>query len=926
MKTKSRFTVFAIVCAVVCACLFGLAACGNGSDGTDKASKNAEFVEYRNKIVSILKDNGVYVNDFSDGEQAEKEVKNGAAPVGSKHGAEVRQQDGNRNIAEAVSSDGGRTDSIESIISMRDDLFEQSLFSSLYIGDALISYHKRKSFYDIPVKLGFSTRQYAKIVKRDGKDTVYVYSPAGSMFDDKDIYITASVDFKSAEEYSYTFLQFTEDISYALYVHGNSAKEFYCVSYSENDPGNNYLYYAPDNGKGWMSCVLVKECLDGVRAQFDAVNARDVASTEQYKFEITEKQQEELAEKYFGRASKSDGIMFESDEYNINGKRIAMAYHADGEFIVELPADEEYYLLDNFIVRDGADSVKELIIPGNVIGIVKQNDDKEESGNFYVETTAVDFSPVLYRDTAQTYAVFTSVTVRGESPLFASGTGHLRDKSGKIIFVADYPLESYYPELPIVGDVSAYKNLFGKITELDIELSDYYEHDLGFDEKAQVLGFATKRMTELKTINITSSDKIVNIHAEMLELNLTLNKDATVNVSFDCDGLGARIAVDSASSNTLTLNLLKLPVSNMCLVNIYADNDVANNNVSVTVNTDYSQSMYETVYSHCVFADMKNVNYNYGSGGGDGLDGFTVKMLSLNEFDPCLTLLMNDADDGSVIDVPSEYMGVKLTELWLNADDLKDKTVRINLPPADNLPEYQTLRIVLVTRLAPHGGELSDGYYYGAMKNTDVTLCYGATYREFNIKAYVDYNREYEFELSGEFADGEQVLFGEATEARFNAAIVISGKVYRRQCFYGATIVRLDDDWIKDIDISAGFFMAGYSSLELFNDAEGWAVAVPPLNGDIVIEWCNSGPGEETEINVTFEAAGKTHAVKVMSGSNRLDLDGGTHAWLKDIDPDSGYFMWEGLKFELRYEKENIYILECPVYITFDITVKWVQK
>lgn len=109
MKTKSRFTVFAIVCAVVCACLFGLAACGNGSDGTDKASKNAEFVEYRNKIVSILKDNSVYVNDFSDVEQAEKEFKNGAAPVGSKRGAEARQQDGNRNIAEAVSSDGGRS-------------------------------------------------------------------------------------------------------------------------------------------------------------------------------------------------------------------------------------------------------------------------------------------------------------------------------------------------------------------------------------------------------------------------------------------------------------------------------------------------------------------------------------------------------------------------------------------------------------------------------------------------------------------------------------------------------------------------------------------------------------------------------------------------------------------------------------------------
>lgn len=61
---KKVFTLLLAIILIVC-CV-ALLACDPNNDNVDKASQNAEFVSFRKKIVTILKDNGIFVNDLDN--------------------------------------------------------------------------------------------------------------------------------------------------------------------------------------------------------------------------------------------------------------------------------------------------------------------------------------------------------------------------------------------------------------------------------------------------------------------------------------------------------------------------------------------------------------------------------------------------------------------------------------------------------------------------------------------------------------------------------------------------------------------------------------------------------------------------------------------------------------------------------------------
>ncbi|MGN0813536.1 MAG: hypothetical protein ACI4MQ_08530 [Candidatus Coproplasma sp.] len=666
MKRKFLITLFAIVCGIVC--MFGLVACGgsnNPPDETDKASQNAEFVEYRKKIVTILKDNGIRVNDLDADKDAEG--NNEKTTSASKLNAYIARTNGKEAIKETVLADGNKQNDIESIISMREELFEQSFYISLYVGDALVDYFGQKTIYDIPVSVG-TWNQYFTLVNKNNKDYVYCYSP--KFYGEKDGYITACVDFSSQNNYSYTFIQFTEDLSDALYVYGNSQKEFFSVSYSSENPNNNYLYYAPNNNEGYVSYNSVSDCLDGVRSEFEAFSIADIKSTMDFRYAISNDQLTELTNKYFGKTGSFDGVHFVRDEYDndylFKGKKIIEGYYARDEKSVELPKDEEYYLLNDFLVRDQTGLVQELIIPQNIIGIVSWDYDEENPNkdyfDYYVETSINDLRINLYRDLGEgngVYEPFEKFTVREDSPLFSSGSGHLKDKNGKIVLAANAPLETFDFSIKFNEEMEKYDKVFASVNTLNVD------NDIDQINACETL---TSKMPALTEINVTNEcnkkcfegDLIFNIYNP-----ITINIYITSEDEDFWSRNSYRLIPNENEGVSVTVNMKDVcPIPDMTLDNMFEK--------YITVNTPMSRNIYYAMFG--MPNENGNMSYNFSQD-----EDTDFELTNINEYNKTATLHLSENFKSTEITVPTQYYRYTILHFEVDAKYVAKKPLKLTV-------------------------------------------------------------------------------------------------------------------------------------------------------------------------------------------------------------------------------------------------------
>ncbi|MCX4285863.1 MAG: hypothetical protein OSJ68_00970, partial [Clostridia bacterium] len=141
---KKVFTLLLAIILIVC-CV-ALLACDPNNGNVDKASQNAEFVSFRKKIVTILKDNGIFVNDLDNKE------------------AGIASASGMLSAADLLYSDGDASDKIADIgaIMTKNEYLEEdsegydfalkqvyeiALKMSLCIGDGMLNYFDEKEFY-----------------------------------------------------------------------------------------------------------------------------------------------------------------------------------------------------------------------------------------------------------------------------------------------------------------------------------------------------------------------------------------------------------------------------------------------------------------------------------------------------------------------------------------------------------------------------------------------------------------------------------------------------------------------------------------------------------------------------------------------------------------------------------------------------------
>lgn len=799
MKKNFFITMLSLICVL---CLsFGLVACGGKNSGnTDKSLRNADFVQYRKKITAVIKDNGMHVNDF-DSDKNARSSSNGVKSAIVKEFATISEYTSDSTgIADAVMSDADKQESIRSIVSMRDELFEQTFFISLMLGDGISNFYNQKKFYNIPV-LFEEWEQYFDVTNQNGIDYVRCYMPKG-FFEDKEMFVVAYIDYTSTSNYTWTFLQYTHDLSNAIYAHGTSAKEFYCVSKANSNSDSNYLLYASDNYVGYESTVQssVNACFEKVKSYFNMMPQNEMRALINNRHTINAQQQAQLSEKYFGTSSnKIYGVRFANngEDILINGKKIITEYIArEGERVVELPEDEEYYLFNNFQVIDTSNSVMDLKIPKNIVGIVAEN--KDDAGNlkgdFYAESDVYDLNFSLYCDENNDgngiFKAFNNFIVESGSPLFGSGAGHLKDKDGKIVFLADYPLETLDFDLLKNIDITAYNNLFNNLHDISINLRDFYNSDMGdYDDLSvieRIIGVAKK---PLNLYLNSYKDESVLENSAWFSLDLKPANDLTIYIDFKSKNLcGGSFNFENPKSEQRSIKVYinSIPKYYEGTVQFYYQK-----NFSADYYFDMTKEYYDMFHNNCIYTAGLNPTTHFNSGGMEEskFNGMQLTHSIYNNMTGAVKI--DEVSDNAYIVIPDNYYDADIAEVRLNTDVLKEKSVKIELPVNVNGIVFYTNR---------QTGEDYNGIYLGSVQNENLILKYNGTYSDFCSESFT-YDQLSETKFTVECSDDTYVYSsngnnGDSGQDSFEVTITFGETtIYTEQCFENCEL-KLDEAFL----------------------------------------------------------------------------------------------------------------------------------
>lgn len=666
MKKALLTGVLASVSAVAGA--LGLAACGG--KGNDHASKNDEFVSYRKKVVSVLKDNEIFVNDLDAHQKSASAAVKQAARLGGNFQGSIMQD-------EYVSNDVN----LQSVAEM---VYALSLKTSLLIGDGIATYYNETKFFGITVSIA---EGYYKVLNDGNIYNVLGYIPA--MNGNAEHYTYITLDYKSQSSYEFTCLDW--EGTNAMRAYGNSQKEM-LVAFTDSD-----AVYTPDGQTFYSTndAKIVSEC-EAAFGQLPAVDALRNMKGER-KYTITDAQHQELSDKYFKElfgTQERQGIQYEQFG---NKKAAVCFFETQGVSEVIIPSDVEYFGCD-FVVYDQSGSVKTIKIPASVKGFV------DGQGN--IITDARDMRFMVVDDSAGTEKSFKNITVAAGSPLFESGSGHLKLKSGKVVSYADcksttLDMDDRCQEL--VNFSHAYKVLLGSVTTVNIDMGSNYNHEI------------MPLLTALTTVNITNKN-----NSPVIGLDLQFKNTLTVNVEIESTNrdywLGVSIIPRASDTNNakVTFNFNKIcPIPYIALYSTAKP--------SVVINTCMSQLDYQLTFGLPENANDEHSVINYaGERDGDGL-----MVVDMEDYSKTVVLALSENFTSKEIAVPAQFGGYRVREFILDAEIIADKELKLSIA-AD----------VAITFLVPQEGLVFD--------NRNFVICTEMSYDELLTALQADYFSDYD--------------------------------------------------------------------------------------------------------------------------------------------------------------------------------------
>lgn len=651
-----------LVCALLC--VLALVAC-NGNK-TDKSFQNAEFVQYRKKVTAVLKDNGVFVNDLDE------QQSNSAATKSKTASPLAATFPDNSNTIHDIILNAGSEENYAGAKSDRDDIFGQTFYISLILGDAISSYHNENKLYGNVVYFE-QWNQYFEVVKNGDIDLLLCYTPATESANES--FLTMELDFKSATNYSFTCIQRWSNQS--IYCYGNSQKQYFRVS-RDFTTDDNYIYYMPDDGEGYYckSENAVKECYDFVKDTVESVDAAPIkALPSRLKYSVTEEQGTKTLEKYFGNTGPSINEPHGMIYNEIGGFKFGDWYNAFDEKIITIPAECEY-LYEGFSIQDNTDSVEKVVIPSTVKGIVSYYN--QETGEAYDTPQIIDLDELSKDDFNQLKIWFLHVdcdnynrskklqeiTVESGSTYFKEGKGNLYTASGKLLYLADQSLGTTFSVAD--HDHDMLNNILNEVKEGNYKflLSDITTLNVTLPFNNPEFMYITENMPKLDTVNLDGT--IGN--DDWFDWEITVSGNITINIdieSYDRDcwhGPGLfRIVHRNEKDAHIALNIKQIcPIPDISSNSSLAKYQTITLPVSKqTYEWIFGETLYEQDFANYVYAQNKGDFILLDTGGGIALTpDFTATELT----------------------VPETYYGKEITYIEIDFETIGNKSLRLTVP------------------------------------------------------------------------------------------------------------------------------------------------------------------------------------------------------------------------------------------------------
>lgn len=679
-----------ILCALLLAlCCIFLIACDPDGSNFDKASQNKEFVSFRKKIVTILKDNDIFVNDLD---------KSAAKSGGGSEYAQATSlyADGGKSaidkVAEIMMKDGCKSN--EDYDFALKQIYTIALQMSICVGDGMLNYFDEKEFFNIPV---YFPDMDIVITENGNKTCMYGYQKTS---DNVEHIQKIEVVFNAENDYCFTVTEptgdwmVTGDTADSVYFYGDSNKRFLMLrsGYEAIYASNGEDFYQTTDKK------TLEDCLDALGSdvfEYDVAEYRKIKDNVKHTF--SSGQVSSLMDKYFKDVQSStenrpSEFMYE----NFGGKNVLIGYYAgEGESEVVIPSNVKY-IYERFSIEDIQGSVKTLTVPASVTAIIDDN------GNTQTDASYVNFA--LHKQEGE--ALLQNITVAQGSPLFKSGSGHLTTTDGSVLYALDKSDGELNLDVimraKMQSDTGAkYRNIY-KINSNTVSIDsndvqrvvEKYECDeeTVYNQLRKVFNASSFSTYNLAVSSDQSSDRDGNGFAA-LRLALTLKSDVTVNVQFqnaDGDSLYLEVGLTNNSSVKRNVTVNVTGFSHHTVLNVgplqpYVDKgEMPEYKSDPTINTIFNLDVLQIYFDglcpkDSIQRDINNSRVNFKSDGADAYRYFDV--LGETGSDPFIILYVTkDVRNNDVIIIPDKLFGINVRQAYVDVSAVIGKTVTVILP------------------------------------------------------------------------------------------------------------------------------------------------------------------------------------------------------------------------------------------------------
>lgn len=689
--TVKKKIIFLSVLLILTVIALVLSACDPNADTVDKASQNAQFVSFRKKVVRILKDNGIFVNDL-DGASVSASVQSGtpADRADLLYAGDDKITQIGKVLARSeysVNADGYDF-ALKQVYSI-------ALKMSLCVGDGMLNYFDEKEFYNIPV---YIPDMFIVITEDGNKSCMYGYQKTS---DGVEHVQKIEVVFNSDDDYYFTVTEPTgdwiaaDDYGDQMYFYGDSDRRFlmFRAGYESVYTPNGTDFYETHDETALNDCfgILGKQTFECNIAEYRKIK-------DNVKHTFTNEQSTALMDKYFKDVQSS--IQDRPSEFiyqDCGGKNVLMGYYAnEGETEVAIPSGVKY-ISSQFLIEDYSGAVTSLVIPATVAEIIDSDGNPCSDANY-----------VRFELSGQSGAkLLQNITVQQGSPLFKSGSGHLTLKNGVCIYALDAACENLDVDVIMRAYAQSlleiqYKRVFQITADtVNIRLDDIARGTLyGFDEYTvieqlqKVLNASSVSEYDV-SVSLTDGDNEQNFGS--LRLETELNSDVTVNVNFGECGASDQLFFDMAFTNgskvkrNVTVNVTGFTYSTYLSVGPKQPEAekgeeaqyVSDSSVYTAFNLDVPKFYFDGLCYGRLTRDVQNSQVSFDTDEDGKYRYFEISDANTNPSHSWLHCTLNvtgDVRDNDVITIPAELFGLTVFRVRIDVSAVAGKKVTVILP------------------------------------------------------------------------------------------------------------------------------------------------------------------------------------------------------------------------------------------------------